>query len=203
VQLLPLTALGRLGVRRAALVATLSTMMLSTAKWTAQISTIRVAGMGEKPDPAVNAARDATRQLGMGSQEPLQHRLILPDNRLGTVILVPVWPKREKLLDGDDKKSQALGYNAESILHILVLPHRRERIERQGEVFLGATWKTSSPRHHKRFTSHHPLQRPRLPARPGPAILHTLPAHNYLEEISTSSFQVAGPFSCADTGQFL
>jgi len=81
-------------------------MMLSTAKWTAQISTICVAGMGEKPDPAVNAARDATRQLGVGPQEPLQHRLILPDNRLGTVILVPVWPKREKLLDGDDKKAR-------------------------------------------------------------------------------------------------
>jgi hypothetical protein len=106
VQLLLLTALAGLGVLGAASVAEFSMMMPPAAEWAAQIPTIRVAGMGEKADPAVNAACDATRQPRMGSQESVQHRLILPDNRLGAVILVPIGPKREKLLDGDDKKAR-------------------------------------------------------------------------------------------------
>jgi len=105
-QLLPLTAFTRLAVLRAAPVGELPLMVLPATERTAQISTIRVARMGEKPDPTVSAARDATCQLGMGSQEPVQYRQILPNNRLGAVVLVPVWPKRETLLDGDDKKAR-------------------------------------------------------------------------------------------------
>jgi hypothetical protein len=38
----------------------------------------------------------------MGLQHRAQRSLILPDKRLGAVVLVPIVANREKLLDGDD-----------------------------------------------------------------------------------------------------
>jgi hypothetical protein len=42
----------------------------------------------------------------MGLQDRVQRDLILPDERLGAIVLLPIWPKREKLLDGYDKKAR-------------------------------------------------------------------------------------------------
>jgi hypothetical protein len=62
--------------------------------------------MRQKPDPAVNANDRAASQFRMGLQHRVQGRLILPDKRVSAIVLVPIRAKREKLLDGDDKKAR-------------------------------------------------------------------------------------------------
>jgi hypothetical protein len=81
-------------------------MLPPTAERTTQIPTTYVAGMSEKPNPAVNAMRDATIELGMGLQDRVQGDLILPDKWPGAIELMPIRPKREKLLGGYDKKAR-------------------------------------------------------------------------------------------------
>ena len=49
---------------------------------------------------------NTAEKLGVGLQNRVQRRLILPDKRLGAVILVPIRAKREKLLDGYSKKAR-------------------------------------------------------------------------------------------------
>ena len=62
--------------------------------------------MREKANPAVLAVNNALLKSGMGLQNRIQRRLILPDNRLGAIVLMPIHLEREKLLDGDDKKAR-------------------------------------------------------------------------------------------------
>ena len=62
--------------------------------------------MREKANPAVRAVNDAPLKFGVGLHDRVQRRLILPDKRLGAIILMPIRAKREKLLDGDDKKAR-------------------------------------------------------------------------------------------------
>jgi hypothetical protein len=62
--------------------------------------------MREKANPAVNAADDAPLKLGAGLQDRVQRGLILPDKRLGAIVLMPIRLKREKLLDGYGKKAR-------------------------------------------------------------------------------------------------
>ena len=96
----------RLIVRGTTLTGTLPAMVLPAAEGTAQVQATCAAGMGEKPNPAVNAVRDATPQFRMRLQNRVQPGLILPDKRLGAIVLVPIGAKREKLLDGDGKKAR-------------------------------------------------------------------------------------------------
>ena len=80
--------------------------MPSTAEWTTQVPPTCVPGMGEKPNPAVQAGSGATLKLGMGLQNRVQRGLILQDKRLGAIVLMPIRTKREKLLDAYGKKTR-------------------------------------------------------------------------------------------------
>ena len=62
--------------------------------------------MREKANPAMDAVNEAPLKFVVGLHHRVQRRLILPDKRLGAIVLVPIRPKREKLLDGDDKKAR-------------------------------------------------------------------------------------------------
>jgi hypothetical protein len=62
--------------------------------------------MCEKANPAVHTVSNAAENLRMRLQNGVQRRLILPNKRLGAVVLVPIRAKREKLLDGYGKKAR-------------------------------------------------------------------------------------------------
>jgi hypothetical protein len=53
----------------------------------------------------MNAVHQAGLQFGLRLQHGVERVLILPNERAGAIILMPVRPKREKLLDGDNKKA--------------------------------------------------------------------------------------------------
>ncbi len=93
-------------VRGAPLVGALPAAVLSATERTTQVPPACVAGMREKANPAVLAVNNALLKSGMGLQNRIQRRLILPDNRLGAIVLMPIHLEREKLLDGDDKKAR-------------------------------------------------------------------------------------------------
>jgi hypothetical protein len=80
--------------------------MSAAAKGATQIDASGVARMGEEPNPAIDAVHRAGLQSRMVGQNSIESRLILPNKRVGLIILVPIWPKREKLLDSDDKKAR-------------------------------------------------------------------------------------------------
>ena len=88
------------------MIGTLLAMLPATSEWTTQIPTTCVTGMREKPNPAMNAVRHTGLELGMGPQDRIERKLILRDERLGAIVLMPIWPTREKLLDGYDKKAR-------------------------------------------------------------------------------------------------
>jgi hypothetical protein len=96
----------RLVVRRAPLAGTLPTMVLPAAERTSQVPPTCIAGMREKANPAARAVSNAVPKLGMGLQNRVQRGLILPHKRPGTIVLLPICAKREKPLDGDDKKAR-------------------------------------------------------------------------------------------------
>jgi hypothetical protein len=81
-------------------------MALPAAKWAAQIHSAGTARMSEKPNPAVNTVGDTLPQLRIGLQYRVQRGLILADKRLSAIVLVPIFAKREELLDRDDKKAR-------------------------------------------------------------------------------------------------
>lgn len=87
-------------------VAALSAMVLPAAKRAAEIPATRVAGVREEPNPTLHTVRDTPLEMGMGRDDRIHRDLILPDQRFGAVVLVPVRPKREKLLDGNGKKTK-------------------------------------------------------------------------------------------------
>ena len=81
-------------------------MALPAAERATQIPPAGVAGMCEKANSAVYAVSNTVAKLGMGLQNRIQRRLILPNKRFGAVVLVPIRAKREKLLDGYGKKAR-------------------------------------------------------------------------------------------------
>ena len=93
-------------VRGAPLAGTLPAMVLPTAERAPQLPPTRIARMREKANPAVRAGSDAPAKLGMGLQDRVQRRLILPDKRPGAIVLMPICAKREKPLDGYGKKAR-------------------------------------------------------------------------------------------------
>jgi hypothetical protein len=97
---------GRSIVRGTPLTGLLPAMVPSTAEWTTQIPPTNVPRMREKANPAACTVSNAAEKLGVGLQDRVQRRLILPDKRLGAVILVPIRAKREKPLDGYGKKAR-------------------------------------------------------------------------------------------------
>ena len=121
-------------ISRAALVGTPSAVASPAAKRTTQIEPAGIAGMREKPNPAVRAMSRARLQLRMRLQHGVQGLLVAEDQRPGRFVLVPIRPERESFLDGDDKKTR-FSVIILSLHTTSFLPQRRSRIERQGEVF--------------------------------------------------------------------
>lgn len=81
-------------------------MARSTAKRTTQVLSPRIPGIRQKIQTAVYAASHATLQFGMALQHRFQGQQILPDQRPGAVVLVPVSSESAELSDGDNKKAR-------------------------------------------------------------------------------------------------
>jgi len=96
----------RLIVRGTSLVGPLPPMMLSAAEWASQIPPPGVPRMCEEPNLTVSAVSHTALQFGIGLQDRVERGLILSDKRVSAIVLVPIWPKREEFLDGDDKKAR-------------------------------------------------------------------------------------------------
>jgi len=62
--------------------------------------------MREKADPAVTAASDTVTQVGIRLQDGVQRGLILPNERISAIVLMPVRAKGENLLERYDKKAR-------------------------------------------------------------------------------------------------
>ena len=93
-------------VGHAALLRTLPPMLRSAAKRTTQVRPACISGIRQKTQTAVHAANHATPQLGMALQHGVQGQQILPDQRPGTVVLVPISSRSEELPDRNDKKAR-------------------------------------------------------------------------------------------------
>ncbi|MGO9270424.1 MAG: hypothetical protein ACLQOO_09260 [Terriglobia bacterium] len=93
-------------MRGTPLVGTLPAVMPAATKRATQVPPASVAGMREKANPAVNAGNEALLKFGMGLQGRVQRRLILPDKRLGAIVLMPIYAKCETLLEGNGKKAK-------------------------------------------------------------------------------------------------
>jgi hypothetical protein len=78
----------------------------AAAKRATQIDPAGIAGMREKPNPAVRTISGASLQFRVRLQNRVQRRLIAEHQRAGRFVLMPIWPERESLLDGDDKKAR-------------------------------------------------------------------------------------------------
>jgi hypothetical protein len=72
--------------------------------------------MGEEANLALRAVRHAALKLGLGLQNRIQRGLIVPDQRPGAIVLMPICAKRENLLDGNGKKA-SLSTILSSVLH--------------------------------------------------------------------------------------
>ena len=103
---LVLSPLGRLIVFSAPLVSTLATMVLPAAERTAEIPTPCIAGMCEEANPAVTAVHRAVPQLRTRPQDGIQGQLILTNERLGAVVLVPILAKSKNFRDGYSKSDR-------------------------------------------------------------------------------------------------
>jgi len=69
-------------------------------------------------------------------QDGVQGQLILTDERLGAVVLVPILAKSKNFRDGYSKRDRLSVKMLIVFLHVLVLLTRRQRIEGKGEDFL-------------------------------------------------------------------
>ncbi len=98
--------LGRSIVFSAPLVAPLAAMVVPAAERAAEIPAARVAGMREEANPAVAAAYRAVPQLRTLPQDGVQGELILTNERLGAVVLVPILAKSKNFRDGYRKRDR-------------------------------------------------------------------------------------------------
>jgi len=98
--------LGRLIVFSAALVAPLAAMVLPAAERTAEIPTPGIAGMCEEANAAVAAVHRAVPQRRMLPQDGVQGQLILTNERLGAIVLVPILAKSKNFRDGYSKRDR-------------------------------------------------------------------------------------------------
>jgi hypothetical protein len=153
--------------------------------------------MRKKPDSAVSAEGHAAPQPRMGRQNRVQRDLILPDKWPGAIEFMPIRPKRENFLDGDDKKARlsvitrSLFFTPSSYLLDAKAPRGRARffcaITKIRDAAIGPI---------------DPLQNAsptRPPYRANPASLRPPSSNDYLERRRKRpagfSFQVVGQFS--------
>jgi len=153
----------RLIVRGTTLAGTLQVMMVAAAEWTTQVPPICVPGMSEKPNPTAQAGNGATLKLGVGLQNRVQGGLILQDKRLGAIVLMPIRPNREKLLDAYGKKAK---------LSVIILTffttsssyHLGAKATRGRARFFYARWtRKHTNRPHKPFAPYRSANPSRLP----------------------------------------
>jgi hypothetical protein len=81
-------------------------MMSSTSEGTAQIGAASVAPVREKTDAAMHTMSHATLELRLCLQQAVQGDLIVPDERLGAIVLMPIGPEGKNFLDGYNKKAR-------------------------------------------------------------------------------------------------
>jgi hypothetical protein len=81
-------------------VGALAAMVLAAAELAAEIQPARVAGMRKEADPAVAAAHRAVLQIRTLPQRGVQRDLILTNERLGAIVLVPILAKSKNFRDG-------------------------------------------------------------------------------------------------------
>ena len=90
----------------APLFAALATMVLPTTERAAEIPPLRVAGMREEANGAVAAVHRAVPQLRTLPQNGVQSELILTNERLGAIVLVPILAKSKNFRDGYSKRDR-------------------------------------------------------------------------------------------------
>jgi hypothetical protein len=81
----------------------LTTMVLPAAELAAEILAARVPGMREEAYAAVATSHRAVPQVRTVSQEGIQRDLILTNERLGAIVLVPILAKSKNFRDGYSK----------------------------------------------------------------------------------------------------
>ena len=84
-------------------VAALATMVLPAAKLAAEIPAAPVAGMSKEANPAVAASHRTILQARTIAQDGIQRELILTNERLGAIVLVPILAKNKNFRDGYSK----------------------------------------------------------------------------------------------------
>jgi hypothetical protein len=75
-------------------------MVLAAAELAAEIQPARVAGMRKEANSAVAAAHRAVLQIRTLPQRGIQRDLILTNERLGAIVLVPILAKSKNFRDG-------------------------------------------------------------------------------------------------------
>lgn len=96
--LVPASLVGSI-VPLAPLIGLLATVVLAAAERTAEITSIRVAWMGQKANAAMAAMDRTACQIRMIAQDGIQGQLILTNKRVDTVVLVPIGKKLKEFRD--------------------------------------------------------------------------------------------------------
>jgi len=81
-------------------------MVLPAAERAAEIPAVPVAGMREEANPALAAEYRAVPQRRTLPQDGVQGELILTNERLGAVVLVPILAKSKNFRDGYSKRDR-------------------------------------------------------------------------------------------------
>ena len=84
----------------------LPTVMLSAAEGTAQVPTAGIPGVSKKANAAMATGNRAVLEVRIAFQDRVQRDLILTNQRVGAIVLVPILRKGENLLEGDDEKAR-------------------------------------------------------------------------------------------------
>jgi hypothetical protein len=170
-------------------------MAPAAAERAPQVPPAGIAGMREKPNPTVCATGHAGPQLRMRFQHRVQHRLVVADQRLGLMILVPIRPKRENFLDGNDKKARFSATIPSVLCTTSSYPIDAQASRGGARFFLCPPQARTANRR-----SCLPALAPKAGAH---ANQHCPPENGCLKEGTlSSSFQVVGQLSRARVGQF-
>ncbi len=128
-------------------------MTFCAAKGTPQIFPASVLRSCQESNATVKAVLDATLQFGMGLQEGIQSRLILPNKRINLFVFVPICPIREKLPDRDQKETRSrLQFQYFFSQPRPTVSTLMRRVEGRG--FLCANRKTVKRNRSRRFSPH-------------------------------------------------
>jgi hypothetical protein len=164
-------------------------MVLPAAERATQVPTASISPVGQKANPTVRTACDAVLKFGMGSQGRVQRGLVLPDKRLGAIVLMPIGTKLENRLNGDDKKARF-----SAIIEILLVTSSSYPIEAntsrgRARFFSALATELGANSQHERSMPFRPPRPFLLPQRRRTAARHILKSLLGKKKTS-SSFQV-------------